>query len=256
MRVMINCQPGASVHFVGEIVKRIGFRDSGLFFMSRPNLAWDYSHGSIEDHRTNPNQFHAGRGTNNAHRVQHGEFAKGHLGNTPEVLESFNHMKWVVVVRELRESFAELMQFGTETRRHAKHNDWINIENPKDRMMAWLIRSEMHWFKNAREISGFQNSESVLVLPHEELRQSDGHTVSRIAEHLECEITSTQACGILQEALKQKTVETIAPYRFEDCWSDDAEALFQRRGGLELNRKLGYEESKESCLQSENKATN
>ena len=179
--------------------------------------------------------------------VLSGQYFVGHIEYTKEYQALLSSFKRILTIREMRHSLISNMRwFENEGRGESFGDDWKKISDPRQRMKTFLYFFAEDLLKLANYVAGWLNDLDILLVKFEDLQGDNGKSIQleqiiNIADHVRKPIKTIEAQEILESVLNKPT-KTWSGKRsiLDDYWSEECEAIFRARGGLEINSKLGY----------------
>lgn len=181
--------------------------------------------------------------------VQEGQFAVGHIPfewRTKTLLQDFVR---VVSIREARDALASMMRFEhrrlhADPLRNPTQRAWINEERECAKMLGFLEVMGGELIQNFRTIRPWFDDVGTTVVRFEELMGDSGRDaqlacIGKIVDAIgESQVDQAE---ILSRSLNKDTLTySGARTRHQDFWSDEAEQVFKRLGGDDVNAALGY----------------
>jgi len=232
-RVVLVTIPKAGTYLFSEAVRRLGFEQTHLHLA--PDRVVAYDPARLDEGRAHPERFQVDcRIEQSTRLVRHGQFAASHLPCNERTIAALDGCRVVFAVRELRSALASRARFDTETGRveprgsltdHLAHHAPAQLD---------AMRAQLEWLARP----------GVLTVRFEDLLARNPTVIGAMRAHLApgprpADPDADVIAGSLgAETLTRSTGTTD----LGALWSDDAESIFQRLAGPELNERFGYPE--------------
>ncbi|MEZ6243350.1 MAG: sulfotransferase domain-containing protein [Phycisphaerales bacterium] len=246
-RVILVTVPKAGTYLVSEIVRRLGFEQTHLHLAMTRVVAYDPA--LLDEGRSNPARFEVKCPIRESIRlVRCGQFAASHLPYEPEAVSALSGCRVVFATRELRSALVSWMRFYVATGRASGPKAIEDTRSsPQEMTIADLEANAGDRLDAVKKQLGWLEHEGIHVLRYEDLIARDVATIGSLREFLQpAPSTSNPASdeSIIEQALATDTLtRTTEATRLDAYWSDEAEEIFHRLGGPQLNQRLGYPES-------------
>lgn len=240
--LIVITTPKSGTYLVAEFLKRIGLVDTEVH-LDEAGFS-DYRNKPISDRVVRFREYRRVLPLSESVKlVIDGQFAVGHLGfaaQTVETLESFNK---ICLVREVRAGLVSMMRWLTRDGR-SSGQDWLQIDDPKEQVVAFLHCEGFQHVETIRSMSGWISESDVPCFKFEDLLGAKGDISEwvRLANCAGVKLTDNAARRIVTKVVGHPT-KTWSGDRtnLDQYWSDRAERLFRRLGGPNLNMRLGYD---------------
>ena len=240
-KVMVISAPKAGTYFLSAVLEKLGWTATKVHL----------SENSFTDGRTTPHREIQLPLEDVIPLIQGGQFAVGHLSCNNWNISLLKDFRCLFIYREIRSSLISFMRFFPRMPRldyHRQNAEWTKIENDKERM-AEFLKLEADWLINwLRNASLWVDKADVYQIRFEDLAGDYGEAkrndiVKQAMKHL--------GANISDEAVKNAIMKTEGRPTYswsggrsslEKYWSKQAERIFVKNGGVELNKSLGYDE--------------
>ena len=240
-KVMVISAPKAGTHFLSAVLEKLGWT------ATKVNL----SENSFTDGRFHPHREIQLPLEDVIPLIQGGQFAVGHLPCNNWNISLLKDFRCLFIYREIRSSLISFMRFFPRMPRmdyHRQNAEWTKIENDKERMVQFL-ELEVDWLMNwLRNMSLWVDKANVCQIRFEDFAGDYGEAkrddiVKQAMKYL--------GANISDEAVKKAIMKTEGKSTLtwsggrsslEKYWSKQAERIFIKNGGVELNKSLGYDE--------------
>ena len=246
-RAVVCSIPKAGTYLVGELLRRLGLVPTGLHLST--NGLTDYRFATREEGRNEFIRFaHPIPLERSLPLVRSGQYAVGHLECTLAVCARLAGCKVVFAYRDLRDGFVSWLRFHRDTRREAKwRHVWETPREPRELLVAFLREAGEFYFTTCRLLRPWIAEPAAFPVRFETLLGDDGPDAQqRLVRELAAFLGHADPAGAAAAALPgllTATTLTSSGSRTKraEYWSDEAEELFQKLGGEDLNRALGYD---------------
>ena len=238
-RLAILSIPKAGTYLLSEIARNFGWHQT--YWNVREDSMEDYSAGSMEDRRFNPEQFRREQGiVESAFFLPPRSFFVGHIECSEAARVALRSFRKVLAVRELPAALISRLRWERWHKRHEKFAHIWDLKTDAAQMEEFLRRECFAALFHIRDIIPWLDEPDVTVVRFEDMQQPDQRIVDQLGKVLELDRVADLA--FFREALAADTI-TKSPDAadFADYWSDKAEEVFTILGGLELNKRLGYQ---------------
>jgi len=176
-----------------------------------------------------------------------GQFAVGHLRCRPEVRDALGSIRKVFAYRDLRDCVVSWMRFIVDAGRVTPdRQEWASAPDGPARLEKMLDSRTGFDFDCVREMTEWRRDPDVLSVCYETLLRNPNTAesqgcISALADFLMVPTGDVQSASILPAVLSRQTLTKSAkPTDWREYWDDRVEAAFRARGGVEINRNLGY----------------
>jgi hypothetical protein len=247
MRVVVCSIPKSGTYLIGEILRVLGLRDSGLHLgVTALN---DYRRADVDTARRDPNRFLVAEPlTESLGRLGHGEYALSHL--PPTAAYALRECELVFVYRNLRDVLVSFCRWIERTGRWQadRTEPWRQLPDVPDKLLGFL---EAHHHVFSRTISNNIRWREMMLVPQVSFEQlmgdqgADGvlkalKTLATVAcRH---ELTDGDLLHALESAKMSDTMTRSGTRSNRDAfWDDRVEAAFWDLGFGTLNHQLGFE---------------
>ena len=171
-----------------------------------------------------------------------------HLPCNSETKALMAPFRRMLAVRNLRDCFVSYMRYVAE---HdlavAPDVRWTALPEGRTRMegFAKSIDAE-HFFGLVHPMLDWRLDPGLITVRYEDIMGDKGSAASEqavqaLTEHLTGDRTATGAI-VLSDITSRKTITSSGRRsRWQECWSDATKLAFERLGGNQMNRSLGYE---------------
>lgn len=230
--------PKAGTYLMSEVAKLAGWHQT--YWHAREDSFEDYSAGEMEDRRHRPQQFRQPLPLSEmVPQVPPHAFFVGHIPCNPATVQTLAGCRKILLVRELRAALVSRMRFERRLRR-SKHFDAVwRVEGDQAQMTAFLHRDGASLLQAIFNILPWERQPGVLTVRFEDLLAPTAALGRDLGALL-------GEAGPLPEAMFRQALAadtlTKSPEGpvFDAYWSPEAEAEFQRIGGVLLNQAFGY----------------
>jgi len=176
------------------------------------------------------------------------QFAVSHLPCDRQIVKACQGLKVIFLYRDLRDCAVSLMRFIADTGRDdSAYSEWIQAPDGPERMARFL--DAYHWYFRdwVKPVLAWQGRADSINVQYESLMGDFGEasqfqSLASICEHVGIDRRSIDFEDVLDSVLNTKTITWSGKRtQREHYWSPEVEEQFRRFGGMELNRRLGYE---------------
>lgn len=242
-RAMVCSIPKAGTYLVGEVLRRLGSVAAGFHFSADGLMFMDARFATREEAR---NEFgrlcHAVPLERALPLVRPGQHAVSHLECTPRTREHLANFKVVFVHRDLRDALVSWLRFHQDTGREQQWNwIWEQHAGKQERLAVFLREAGEVFFGVCRAMRPWFANPTAFAVRFETLHGDDGpEPQQRVCRELAAFLghpDPSAAPAIVLPGLTTTQTLTSSGSRTkrDEYWSRDAEELFLRAGGDELN---------------------
>ncbi len=238
-RVLVVSIPKSGTYLIAAFLRELGLVDTGVHI--NDDGFYDYRGRTISEMVSEYRQFRKILPLpKTMELVRAGQFAVGHLVWAPEALAATAGSSIIFAKRELRSAMVSMMRFLS---RPGRGGDWAwkTIEEPRVRFLEFLHDRGPELLSWIESMAGWEAQPEVFTVRFEDLVQGSREHAQALAAKAGIELPPDRAAGMLERVLGQPTKTWSGGIsQTAACWSDAAESLFRKLGGIELNRRLGY----------------
>lgn len=233
-RVLINTSPKAGTYLLASIVEQLGFRHSYYHLQARKLQAYDRN--DLDQGLKHPRRFDVPLELSESRKlIRSGELAVGHLEHSREREHLFRNFRIILAQREIRSalvSYARMLGFA------GKAGPELTERIGNEGVSALIADRGAGLLRTIERMIPWRDCGNVLFVRFEDLHADPLNVTGAISEFLGVQVDDPSET--MRRARDKHTF--TKSQRFPDLsWDDAAEELFERLGGPELNRRLGYE---------------
>lgn len=237
-RLAIITVPKAGTYLMSEVAKLCGWHQT--YWHVREDSFEDYSAGEMADRRHRPQQFRQAQPLSEVvPQVPSHAFFVGHIPCNPDTVQTLAACRKILLVRELRAALVSRMRFERRLRRSSHFDAVWTVEGDKSQMTYFLQRDGISLLQAIFNILPWERQPGVLKVRFEDLLAPTAALGRDLGALLAAPDPLPEA--LFHQALAADTL-TKSPEGpvFDAYWSPEAEAEFQRIGGVLLNQAFGY----------------
>jgi hypothetical protein len=248
-RVLICSVPKAGTYLLGGLLARFGMGDPHLHLNT--HAFSDYRFAELTHARQRPGDLAVQLPLDVSIRlIGPGQFAVGHLPCAPEIRSLVAGFRIVVAIRDLRDAMLSLMRFQVATGRTGfgpADAPWRTGESGPRRFQAFLETAGIVYLSGFAGLADWLKLDAVQVVRFETLSGDHGRdaqvaAVAAVAAHTGITIGEGDAAKAIDDTLGASTLTwSGGRSRRDDFWDEEVAAVFAAIGGVEANRRFGYE---------------
>jgi hypothetical protein len=245
-KVIVCSVPKSGTYFLGQILTRLGMRDTKLHIHLRSFT--DYNHVDLETARKKASQLSVPEPIGKSlQRIGPGEFAVGHLPiTTAHLLRDF---EIIFIYRNVRDILVSFCRWIAETGRWPDEGAWRAQPEGPERLLGFLQSHHTKLRKLIDSSANWTAHPSVTRVSFEELMGDYGAAAAAAAirQVAQASASDGQSDAELLDLLEQaKSTETITRSAGRSVrakfWNEAVEREFVRRGFAAVNTRLGFDE--------------
>jgi hypothetical protein len=239
-RIVIVSVPKSGTYLLSELLKNRGFVQTFMHMGS--TWADFFNPRRLEEGRTDPEKFRQPLPLKAAlTRIPDHGFAVGHLAYSYETVRLLSRFKLIFLKRDLRDCIVSHMRFFIATGRcNARSANWYQEPDKRKQLIMFMLRAGLPLCLGIYEnLVGWNEMADLFTLKFEDLIAGNITVIQQLLDYLGNRRTvSTDDMARVFAA--DTLTKSATPTRWQDYWSDDAEAIFRECRGHELNAELGY----------------
>jgi len=214
--VFVNSIPKSGTYLLATILEELGLEFTHWHVFE--TFYDDYTDAPLDVARAHPERFRIRQPVGRTiSRLRPGQFAVGHLCYNERTCRALRDCYVIFLKRDLRECLVSHMRWQAATGRD--RSAWTRIENPKQRMLAYLSKWGRSFIKRAGAIADWE-PHSDHVLTFDELHHAA--VIQRLAEALRVPY-SVEA---VTRARTTPSLTRIPKVGRDEPWGDEAERAF------------------------------
>lgn len=247
-RILVCSVPKSGTYLLSAILSELGVQDTRLHISREVSSL--LVGGTRDDYRTNPDDYKFAIPAQGAiQSIPPGHFALSHLGCDRNTRNACRGLSILFLYRDLRDCSVSFMRFIADTGRdNSAQASWIRAEDGPARMAAFLDAYRWYYDDWVAPMLDWQWQRQALPVRFESLLgdfgATDQHqTLTAICRHIGVDSSTINFEAVFSAALSTSTITWSGNRTRRDrYWSPEVESRFQAYGGLDLNRRLGYED--------------
>ena len=240
-RTIVLTIPKSGTYLIGAYLKKIGLFDAGVHL---DDVGFtDYRNRSIQEMIESYRDFRKIYPLDRALKLlRNGQFAVGHIGFNEKTIRDLADINVIFVSRELRSALISMMRWLSRPGR-GEASAWKGMEDKRSQLIKFMSECGENLISWYGGMAGWRDLTGVLSVQFECMLQADlrADLALEISGRCGLHISKNDACAAIDAVINQPTKTWSGmSSKIEDYWTKDAENIFASIGGVELNRRLGY----------------
>ena len=245
-KVLVCSVPKSGTYFLGQILARLGMRDTKLHIHLRSYT--DYNDVDLETARKKASELSVAEPIEKSlQRIRSGEFVVGHLPvNTAHLLHDF---EIIFIYRNVRDILVSFCRWIAETGRWPDDGAWRQLPDGPDRLLGFLRNHHAKLRKMIDASAAWRAQPRITQVSFEELMGDHGapaavEAMRRIARASAHDgLRDGELLGLIEQAKGTETITRSAGRSIRATfWNEAVEREFVRRGFAAINTRLGFDE--------------
>ncbi|QJD85262.1 sulfotransferase domain-containing protein [Cohnella herbarum] len=244
-KVLVLSIPKAGTYMMGEILKRLRFKDSGVHAAKWgfADLRFDHKSSILKNLAQKNKVINL---SDYIQLVRSGEYVLSHLPADPEVFSTSSDFKSIFLIRDLRDCFVSFMRYSAQNGfGSAIEKGWSSLDDKRLQMEMFAELDGSVFFDLANPMLGWLNESDVLTVRYEDIVGDNGDFKKKqVIEEIAKFTTGNGSLLNTEDIEAIKSTETITSSgkrtEWKAYWSDKVDEIFRNLGGHDLNRIFGY----------------
>jgi hypothetical protein len=241
-RTIVLTIPKSGTYLIGAYLKKLGLIDTGVHL---DDVGFtDYRNRSIQQMVESYRDFRKIYPLDRAVKLlRNGQFAVGHIGFNEKTVRDLAETNVIFVSRELRSALISMMRWLSRPGR-GEASEWRGIEDNRHKLIKFLSECGENLISWYGGIAGWRDFHGVLSVQFERMLKADlrADLALEISERCGLHISKDAAREAIDGVINKPTKTWSGMNsKIDDYWTEEAESIFISIGGMELNRRLGYD---------------